>query len=85
MTLLDLKGYLSYRGQASVAEISVHFGSSPEVVRDMVDRWRSRDCIRLVGNCGPCSGSCACSNSAETEVYEWVGRAVNRERNKSAT
>lgn len=83
MTLRELKVYLSARGRASVAEMAVHFGSSPDVVRALVDKWRSRDCIRLVRHCGLCSGgSSECGgNSAATEVYEWVSRAVDPTKN----
>ena len=78
MTLRELKIYLSSRGRASVAEMAVHFDSSPEVVRALVDRWRSRDCIRLVRHCGLCSGGGDCGNSAATEVYEWISKAPTR-------
>ncbi len=81
MTLRELKVYLSARGRASVAEMAVHFGASPDVVRAMVDKWRSRDCIRLVRHCGLCSGGAYCGNRAATEVYEWVSRAVETTRN----
>lgn len=80
MTLRDLKMYLSTRGRASVAEMAVHFGSSADVVRALVDRWRSRDCIRLVRHCGLCSGGGDCDSRAATEVYEWVSRAAETTR-----
>ncbi len=85
MTLRELKVYLSARGRASVAEMAVHFGSSPDVVRALVDKWRSRDCIRLVRHCRLCSGGADCGNRAATEVYEWVGRAVDTTRNGEDT
>lgn len=70
MTLIDLKTYLSARGRASVADMALHFGSAPEVVRDLLDQWARRHRVRPVG-CATTARGCACTGCG-TEVYEWM-------------
>ena len=39
MILSDIRDYLQYRGQSSLADIALHFDIEPEAVRGMLEIW----------------------------------------------
>jgi len=61
MILSDIKRYLSERGQATLADMALHFQSSPDAVRGMLEVWTS------------CGSSCSKCDPASVEIYEWIG------------
>ena len=69
MILSDIKRLLGERGQASLAELSQHFGSDPEAMRGMLEFWIARGrVLRHVPSCG--SGCTQCAPEV-IEVYTW--------------
>jgi putative ferrous iron transport protein C len=70
--LADLKGYLEARGQATLADMALHFRSNPEAVRDMLAVWERKGRVRRVPAPAGCGGSCTQCDPAATEVWCWV-------------
>jgi len=73
ITLSELGRYLQSRGQATLSEMAIHFGSSPDAVRGALDLMLTKGRVRKLSvsqaSCGcGCSVSCDC-----VEVFEWVG------------
>ncbi len=82
MILSDIKRLLGERGQASLAELSQHFGSDPEAMRGMLDFWIARGrVLRHVPSCG--SGCTQCAPEV-IEVYTWVDKAGNQTSDKAS-
>lgn len=72
MTLTEVKAYLVDRGRASLADIAIHFGSSPDAARQVVQHWVDKGRVRVsaAGSCAGRSG-CCCAKKAE-EIFEWL-------------
>jgi putative ferrous iron transport protein C len=70
--LAELKGYLEARGQATLADMALHFRSQPEAVRDMLAIWERKGRVRRIPAPAGCGGSCTQCDPAATEVYLWV-------------
>lgn len=71
MTASELKAYLAERGRASLGDIAIHFGSSPDAVRQAAQLWVGKGRLRAIEGSG-CKTGCNCGHKPET-VYEWVG------------
>lgn len=71
MTPSQVKAYLQERGRASLTDIAVHFSSSPEAARQVVQLWRDKGRVRLLTEscCG--TTSCNCGKKPD-DVYEWA-------------
>ena len=75
MILSEIKGYLQQRGQVSLADIALRFGSSPDAVRGMLETLLRKGRIRRQQLNSACGSSCCKCDSAATELYEWVGNS----------
>ena len=72
MILADIKTYLRQRGQASLADLVLHFDSEPEALRGMLDLWVRKGRVRKVQLGGSCGGCSECDPMAG-ETYQWSG------------
>ncbi|HHJ15197.1 MAG TPA: sugar metabolism transcriptional regulator [Gammaproteobacteria bacterium] len=75
MILSDIRHYLEQRGQATLADIALHFDADPDAVRGMLEVWVRKGrvhCRRATASCG---SSCSQCDPAATEIYVW-GRAA---------
>jgi putative ferrous iron transport protein C len=70
--LAELKGYLEARGQATLADMALHFRSQPEAVRNMLAVWERKGRVRCLPAKAGCGSSCTQCDPATTEVYLWV-------------
>lgn len=73
MILSDIRDYLSERGQASLADMALHFDTEPEAMRGMLDHWVSKgkvDRRKVEAACGTSCNRCA---PAAMELYVWRG------------
>ena len=71
MILSDIRNYLRERGQASLADVALHFDSEPDAVRGMLNTWvRKGKLIKLDG--GSACGGCNQCDAAANEIYHWV-------------
>ena len=73
MILSDIKRYLSVRGQATLADMALHFQSSPDAVRGMLEVWAGKGKVRRHLAAASCGSSCSKCDPASVEIYEWVG------------
>lgn len=73
MILSDIKRYLSARGQATLADMALHFQSSPDAVRGMLDVWAGKGKVRRRPAAVSCGSSCSKCEPASVEIYEWIG------------
>lgn len=74
MTPLEVRAYLSERGRAPLDDIAIHFGSSPDAVRQVLQLWIGKGKVRRIegqGECGKRGPSCGCSRPP-ADIYEWV-------------
>lgn len=74
MILADIGQYIREKGQASLYDLSVHFGSEPEAMRGMLERWTSKGKVVRTDNAPSCGCGCSgCSCDGRFEIYIWRG------------
>lgn len=73
MILSDLRSYLQERHRASLSELVIHFNMEPDALRGMLEKWISKEKVRLIqgGETG-CGTSCCKCDPLLTEIYEWI-------------
>jgi putative ferrous iron transport protein C len=71
MILSDIKQYLQERGQATLAELALHFGTDPATVRPMLEVWMRKGKVQRWEAGTGCGTSCQRCDAATTEVYRW--------------
>ncbi|VAX14546.1 hypothetical protein MNBD_GAMMA24-2715 [hydrothermal vent metagenome] len=71
MILSDIRRYLEQRGQATLADIALHFDADPDAVRGMLAIWirKGRVYRRLAS--AACGSRCQQCDPAATEIYVW--------------
>ena len=77
MILSDIKHYLSTRGQATLADMALHFHSSPDAVRGMLEVWAGKGKVRRHMAAASCGTSCSKCDPASIEIYEWIGDGLS--------
>lgn len=73
MILSDIRNYLSNRGQATLADMALHFDTEPEAMRGMLDRWVSKGKVERRKVEAACGTSCNRCDPAAMELYVWRG------------
>jgi putative ferrous iron transport protein C len=71
MILADIRDYLERRGQATLADIALHFDAEPDAVRGMLDIWIRKGKVHKKMATASCGSSCSQCDSAATEIYVW--------------
>lgn len=71
MILSAIRDYLRDRGQASLAEIALHFDTDPEAVRGMLDIWIRRGKVHRGLVSDACGSRCLQCDSTVFELYIW--------------
>ena len=72
MILADIKTYLRQRGQASLADLALHFDTEPDALRGMLEVWICKGRVRKLQPGGGCVGCTECNPTAG-ETYQWCG------------
>lgn len=73
MTMSSVRDYLVANRRATLADIAVHFGSAPDAVRPVVERWQEKGRIEVVApesSCGKSGPACGCC-AGPAAVYVW--------------
>ena len=78
MILSDIKRYLAARGQATLADMALHFQSSPDAVRGMLEVWAGKGKVRRHLAAASCGSSCSKCDPASVEIYEWIGDGATK-------
>jgi len=73
MILADIRGYLQQRGQASLADLALHFDTDADAMRGMLQVWVRKGMVHKLVATASCGSSCTRCDSAATEVYAWQG------------
>jgi hypothetical protein len=79
MILSDLKRYLEERGQATLADMALHFEAEPEVVRAMLEVWMRKDRVERSTVSPNCGGTCTRCAPESMEIYRWKGQGPSAE------
>ncbi|WP_263078933.1 FeoC-like transcriptional regulator [Endozoicomonas sp. Mp262] len=67
--LIAIRDYISHRGACSLAEISMHFKTSPDAMRGMLSHWVRKGII-TTENSG-CGKGCVSCSPEQLELYRW--------------
>ena len=73
MILSQVRDYLEHRGQATLADLALHFDTQPEAMRGMLDRWVSKGRVERRKAEAACGTSCNRCDPAAMELYVWRG------------
>ena len=68
MMLSDLRRHIEERGQATLADLSAHFGADPVIVRHMLEIWIRKGRLRRQCVTDACR-SCTLCDAAASEIY----------------
>lgn len=71
MILSDIRKYLQQRGQATLADIALHFDADPDAVRGMLEIWIRKGKAHKKMATASCGSSCSQCDTAATEIYVW--------------
>ena len=71
MILSDVRSYLEQRGQATLADIALHFDADPDAIRGMLEIWMRKGRIHRRMATAACGSRCSQCDPATTEVYVW--------------
>lgn len=77
-TLSTVKAFMERHHRASVRELAIGLGTTPDVARTLLEMWRTKKKVRrLVSACAVCgmagTPGCVCAGGVDvSEVYEWV-------------
>jgi hypothetical protein len=72
MILSDIRGYLQQRGQASLADLALHFDTDADAMRGMLQVWMRKGVVQKLTATAACGSSCTKCDAAATEVYAWL-------------
>lgn len=73
MILTELKIYLQEKKRVTLIDIALHFSTSPEAMRGMLEHWIRKEKLRLLPIDSVCSDrSCCKCNPMSLEIYEWI-------------
>lgn len=79
MILSDIRSYLQQRGQASLADVALHFDSDPDAVRGMLEIWVKKGKVHRRSATSSCGTSCSQCDTAATEIYVWESNTLSVE------
>lgn len=74
MTLSGVRDYLRERGNASLADVAMHFDASEDAARGALDQWIAKGKARklpLGASCSHAGSGCGCGCKMQ-DIYEWL-------------
>lgn len=76
MILRDVHAYMQTHRRATLGDISLHFGLSPDAMRGMLEQWIRKGRIRQLTDAATCNRTCplSCDDTAMV-IYEVVDPA----------
>jgi putative ferrous iron transport protein C len=72
MILSEIRSYLKERGQATLADIALHFKTEPDALRGMLEVWIKKGKVQKQSATASCGSSCQQCEPSATEIYAWV-------------
>ena len=76
MILSRVNDYLRHRGRASLADMALGLGTTPDALRDMLAILERKGRARRLPAGTACGGGCCKCNPADIELYEWQQEAA---------
>jgi hypothetical protein len=77
MILTEIKQYLIARQAATLSDMAIHFDTTPEAMRDMLQIWVQKGTVKITSThgengCGRgCGRDCGTCADTATEVCRW--------------
>ena len=72
MILGRIRDYLRERGQANLLDLALHFDTTPDAMRGMLEPWLRKGRVRRVAMDAACGSGCSQCVPEVTEVYVWA-------------
>jgi putative ferrous iron transport protein C len=72
MNLLEIKNYLMRVKIASLSSLSTYFNCDSELLRNMLNHWIRKGCVRRCQKTPACGSQCHQCPVQATELYEWL-------------
>jgi putative ferrous iron transport protein C len=72
MILSGIKHYIRDRKQASLEDMTLHFGSSADAMRGMLDLWVRKGLVECCQASEACGTRCQGCEASAREIYRWV-------------
>lgn len=72
MSLLEIKQYLLQVKISSLGSLAQHFHCDALLMRQMLQHWVRKGCVRQFDKTLTCGQKCMRCNQQEYEIYEWV-------------
>lgn len=72
MSLLEIKAYLMRVKMASMTSLMSYFNCDADRLRNMLNHWIRKGCVRQCLNKPACGKTCAECKVGSVEIYEWV-------------
>ena len=66
----DIKRYIKQRKSVNLNDLVLHFQTSPDAMKGMLDKWIKKGKATVMVSERACNGCTACEPSLE-EYYEW--------------
>ena len=76
MILSDIRSYLADKGEASLADVALHFDITPDAARGMLEVWMRKGKVSRRMISASCGSSCSQCDPAVTEIYVWGGNSA---------
>ncbi len=73
MILSQVRDYLAERGQATLADIALHFDAEPGALRGILEQWERKGRVEKRKVEAACGTSCNRCDPAAMELYVWRG------------
>lgn len=72
MILSRVSDYLRQHGRASVADMALGLGASPDALKAMLAVLERKGRIRRLSLCSTCKRGCCACDPNSLELYEWM-------------
>ncbi len=73
MILSDIRDYLRTHRRVALSDMALRFGTEPDALRGMLDKWVAKGKVSKLPSGTICGGGCCRCDLNTTEVYEWRG------------
>lgn len=71
MILSAVRDYLEQHGQATLADIALHFDMEPAALQGMLEVWIDKGKVSRTDLTASCGNTCSRCDPASTELYVW--------------
>jgi len=83
MILSDIRSYLADKGEATLADVALHFDITPDAARGMLEVWMRKGKVSRRMISASCGSNCNQCDPAATEIYVWGGNSAAADLNPS--